>query len=154
MEMSSKADKAQELFLAGYNCSQAVAGAFVQELEVPFDTAMRMTSSLGGGMGRLREVCGAVSAAFLVAGSRWGVNDPGNDEAKALHYRRIQHLADRFQERYCSIVCRDLLASFEVADAGPAGNPAPRTPAYYQERPCLGIVRWAAEILEQELASN
>ena len=71
-------ETARALFLQGYNCAQSVAGAFSTELDLPFDVVVRLASSFGGGMGRMREVCGAVSGMFLVAGMLYGYDDPND----------------------------------------------------------------------------
>ena len=101
-----KGELAEELFLKGYNCAQAVAGAFAEDIGMDFDTAVKTVSSFGGGMGRLREVCGAVSGMFFVAGALYGYSDPKDYAAKKEHYERIRYLAEKFKEQTGSIVCR------------------------------------------------
>ena len=119
-----KGELAEELFLKGYNCAQAVAGAFAEDIGMDFDTAVKTVSSFGGGMGRLREVCGAVSGMFFVAGALYGYSDPKDYAAKKEHYERIRYLAEKFKEQTGSIVCRELLGA-EGKDAG--GAPLKRT---------------------------
>ena len=92
--MSVHEDKAKEFFLEGYNCSQAVFLAFSDELGIDQETALRLSSSFGGGMGRLREVCGAVSGMFMAAGVKYGYSDPKASDEKKEHYARIQKLAE------------------------------------------------------------
>ena len=145
-----RADKAQELFLQGYSCAQAVVIAFGDVTGLPADTAARMASSFGGGMGRLREVCGAVSGAFLVLGLAEGYADPADRAAKARHYARVQQFAQRFRARNGSIVCRELLG----LPGGEAPQPAERTADYYRKRPCAKLVYDAAEILDGMLAEQ
>lgn len=140
-----KKEQAKELFLKGYNCTQAVVGAFAEEIGMDFDTAVKMVSSFGGGMGRLREVCGAVSGMFFVAGALYGYNDPKDFEAKKEHYARIQLLASRYKEETGSIVCRELLG-MDGKDHSPI--PSERTKEYYKKRPCPDMVGLAAEIME------
>lgn len=140
-----KGNKARELFLEGYNCAQAVAGAFAEEMGMDFDTAVKMVSSFGGGMGRLREVCGTVSGMFFVAGAVFGYSDPKDYEAKKEHYARIQLLAERFRKETGSIVCRELLG-IEGKDNSPV--PQKRTEEYYKKRPCKDLAKLAADILE------
>lgn len=140
------AEKAASLFLEGYNCSQAVLGAFCDELGLPFDTAMKLSSSFGGGMGRMREVCGAVSGMFMVAGLTNGYEAPETGPVKAAHYECIRRLADRFKDENGSIICRELLGG--TAEVG--GTPEARTAQYYQKRPCVEYVKAAAAILEEE----
>ena len=144
--MSSKAERATELFKQGYNCAQAVFAAFSEDLGMDFETALRLSSSFGGGMGRLREVCGAISGMFAVAGMKYGYTDPKDNKAKAAHYKLIQELAAKFRAENGSIICRELLG----LDAGP-DHPIPesRTDAYYKKRTCAELVGCAARIMEE-----
>ena len=141
----NRAEMAKKLFEEGYNCSQSVFLAFQDLYEVEFETALRLSSSFGGGMGRLREVCGAVSGMFMVAGLLYGYSDPEDQEAKTKHYERIQELAREFKEQNHSIICRELLGLDEGADHP---TPALRTKEYYEVRPCVELVGSAAEIME------
>ena len=99
-------------------------------------------------MGRLREVCGAVSSMFAIAGLKNGYTEPDNDEIKAEHYARIQALAEKFKAKHETIICRELLGLPEGADSP---IPSERTEQYYQERPCEHFIKTAAEIIEQEI---
>lgn len=139
---------AEQLFREGYNCSQAVLLAFSDVTGVEKDTAARLASSFGGGIGRMREVCGAVSGAAMVLGLAKGYADPTDPEAKKAHYHLIQAFARRFREQNGSIVCRDLLSGAAVR---PGSDPEARTAEYYKKRPCPALVRQAAEILEEFL---
>lgn len=140
---------AAELFLKGYNCAQAVMVAFsdVTGLEETFSA--KLISSFGGGMGRLREVCGAVSGMLAVAGFLYGYDDPNDDAAKKAHYALVQELAGKFREKAGSIVCRELLKN---PPSDP--TPSPRTEAYYKERPCARFVVLAAEILDDYIKDH
>lgn len=148
--MSKHSDLARELFRKGYNCSQSVFAAFGDETKMDMDTALKISSSFGGGMGRLREVCGAVSAMFMIAGIKYGYTSPQDDTAKAEHYQLIQMLACRFKEKNGSYICRELL--------GLSGTDSPvpqeRTNEYYQTRPCEQLVGDAAEILDELISSK
>ncbi|MBR3807169.1 MAG: C_GCAxxG_C_C family protein [Lachnospiraceae bacterium] len=144
-------EKAKQLFMEGYNCSQAVLGAFCEECGLDFDTAMKMSSSFGGGMGRLREVCGAVSGMFMVAGLIYGYDDPTAQEEKAKHYERIQKLAEKFRKENGSIVCRELLG---LAEKKSEPKPEQRSAEYYKKRPCPEMVKMEAEIMEQDINQN
>lgn len=146
--MGTKADKAKELFTQGYNCSQSVLGAFCEDINMDFETALKLASSFGGGMGRLREVCGAVSAMFMVAGLKYGYTSPTDKEAKTEHYQLIQQLAEKFTEKRGTIICRELLRLDVKKDSF---VPADRTNEYYETRPCEEIIGEAAEILEELL---
>ncbi len=151
IENSPRGKAAMEHFLEGYNCTQAVALAFADLLDMDKKMLLRMSSSFGGGMGRLREVCGTVSGMFLVAGLLYGYDDPKAFEEKAEHYGRIQELAGRFREQQGSIVCRELLGL-----SGKTDSPIPerRTEEYYKKRPCPQLAGLAAAILEEFIAEN
>ena len=112
------------------------------------DTALRLSSSFGGGMGRLREVCGAAVAMFMIAGLRFGYADAKDADAKAAHYRLIQSLGVQFKARNGSFICRELLGLPEGADEP---LPSERTKAYYQTRPCAGLVACAAGMVDELL---
>lgn len=149
--MGQAEERARELFNEGYNCAQAVFGAFCPELGMDFYQGIRMVSSMGGGIGRLREVCGAVSGMMLALGCRYGSDDPADTAAKREQYARVQELARRFREENGSIVCRELLGLDHSSD-GP--TPEKRTATYYQKRPCLELVGCAARLLEEYMAEQ
>lgn len=144
----SHKEKAMKLFEEGYNCCQSVVGAFAEETGLPLESVMKMASSFGGGMGRLREVCGAVSGMFFIVGIELGYSDPKDYQGKKEHYERIQKIAERFRTENGSIVCRELLGLKPGPD-----KPVPemRTEEYYKKRPCKELIGFAAEILEQAL---
>ena len=139
---------AAELFVKGYNCAQSVAVAFCDVTGLSEDFSAKMASSFGGGMGRMREVCGAVSGMLMVLGLVYGYDTPGDDAAKRAQYQDVQHLAQVFREQCGSIICRELLGL-----ARPEGIPQAeaRTPEYYKKRPCPELVALAAQILEEWL---
>ena len=144
------ANKAAELFLSGSNCAQAIVVAFsdVTGLEPGF--AAKLSSSFGGGRGRMREVCGAVSGMLMVAGLLYGYDDPGEKDCnKKEHYKLVQALAGRFREEIGSIVCREILKN---PPSDP--NPTPRTEEFYTVRPCARMVMTAARILDEYIAEH
>ena len=128
--MSEKTEKAKELFKRGYNCSQAVLGVFCEELGMDFETAMKIACSFGGGMGRMREVCGTVSGMFMAAGLTYASASDSPVE-KGEHYKRVQELAKRFREKNGSIICRELL---EGVTSSNTPIPSDRTEEYYKKR--------------------
>lgn len=146
----TRPEKAKQLFLLGYNCSQAVVGAFIDDFAVDFDTAMKLSSSFGGGMGRMREVCGAVSGAFMIAGLKCGYCDPCDKAAKSAHYALIQKIAADFKQQNGSIICRELLEGVGCNGKCQGSVPEDRTAAYYKKRPCAELVYIAAKIVEDE----
>lgn len=143
--------KAENLFRSGYNCCQAVFLAFEDLYSIDHNTAMCLSSSFGGGMGRLREVCGTVSGMFLVAGLLYGYSNVNDPHAKPAHYARIQELAARFRAQNGSIVCRELLGLDHKVDSP---VPEARTDAYYQKRPCPVLCANAAGILENYIREH
>ncbi len=148
---SKYAVKAMKLFKEGYNCSQSVFLAFEELYSIDRKTALMLSSSFGGGMGRLREVCGAVTGMFMVAGVLYGYESPEASEEKKEHYERIQYLSQEFEKENNSIICRELLGLSEGKD-----NPTPsaRTEEYYQKRPCEQLVGIGAAIMEKYIVAN
>ena len=149
MCVTGHAERARELFLQGYSCAQAVACAFCDVTGQSMEDAARMASSFGGGLARLREVCGTVSGAALVLGLVRGYSDPKDYEAKKAHYVLVQEFARRFSERNGSIVCRELLKGVQAAEGL---VPEARTEQYYKKRPCPALAFSAAGILEELLS--
>ena len=140
---------AAELFLKGYNCAQAVTMAFADLLGLEEAYCAKMASSFGGGLGRLREVCGAVSGMALVAGILYGYDGFDDDEKKKAHYTLIQELAESFRKEVGSIICRDILKN---PPSDPA--PTPRTAEYYAQRPCARMVMLATQVLDDYIATH
>ncbi len=149
--MASHKEKARELFKSGYNCSQAVFGAFCEEFGLDFETAMKVSSGFGGGMGRMREVCGAVTGMFMAAGLALGYSDNSDPKQKGEIYKKIQDLAKKFKEENGSIICRELLEGIESSTSP---EPSLRNESYYKKRPCVELVENAAEIFEKYLYEN
>ena len=140
------AEKACRLFAEGRNCSQAVFTAFCDVTGLDEEFALRLSSSFGGGMGRMREVCGTCSAMFMIAGILYGYISKNDIDEKAEHYRRIQYLAQEFKNKHDTINCLELLKNLNV-DKNPV--PEKRSEQYYKVRPCIKFVRTAAEILDK-----
>lgn len=146
-----RASKARELFKSGYNCSQAVVLAFSDLTTIDEKTILQLTSSFGGGMGRMREVCGSVSGMFMVLGLLYGYDKKEDYDGKKEHYRRVQQLAEEFIKINGSIVCRELLGIKKVDNSF---IPEKRTDSYYKKRPCAELVYDAALILENYIREN
>lgn len=147
----TRPERAYENFKSGYNCCQSIAVAYADLLGLSSEMAARLSSGFGGGMGRLREVCGAVSGMVFVASALKGYSDPKDNAQKKELYALIQKLAGAFERENGSIVCRELLG-LSVKKEDP--TPSERTEGYYKKRPCAELVRMAAEILERELLLN
>lgn len=141
-------EKAAQSFLGGYNCAQSVAIAFADLMGMDEKAAAKIASGFGGGFGRLREVCGAVSGMVMVASYLYGYDTP-NQEQQAKCYQMVQTLAGRFEAENGSIICRDILKN---PPSDP--TPSPRTAEYYAQRPCARMVMAAAQILEDYLNEN
>lgn len=144
----TRKEMAMANFQAGYNCTQSVVLAFKDCFEMEESAVLRMVSPFGGGMGRLREVCGSVSGMYMVLGMLWGYDDPKDREGKTELYGHVQELARRFEQKNGSIVCRELLGLDHKRDIP---VPEERTAEYYRKRPCKEVIGGAAELLEQYL---
>ena len=140
---------AAELFLKGYNCAQAMLVAYCDVTGLEESFSAKLASSFGGGMGRMREVCGAVSGMLMVAGLLYGYETPGDDVSKKAHYALVQELAGKFRAEAGSIVCRELLK-----DPPSDPNPTPRTAEFYQKRPCTRMLILAAQVLDAYIAEH
>ena len=141
---------AAELFLTGCNCAQAVLVAFNDLTGLDADLAKKISCGFGGGVGRQREICGAVSGMIMAADLLYGYMDPGQEDIhKKAHYQLVQALCARFREETGSIICRDILKN---PPSDPA--PSPRTAEYYATRPCVRMVYTAAEILSRYIAEH
>ena len=133
----NRVEKAEALFKGGCNCAQAVFAAFADEFGIDEELARRVSCGLGGGVGRMRETCGAVTGAALVLGMRHGPD-------KTAAYPSVQDFISRFKAECGSVVCRELL---EGTGATAGGAPDARTPEYYRKRPCVELVKLAASLL-------
>lgn len=140
--------QAATLFQQGYSCAQAVAVAFSDITGLEPEISAKLASSFGGGMGRMREVCGAVSGMLLVAGYLYGYGVPNPTDQKA-HYALVQELARQFRECASSIICREILQN---PPSDP--KPTPRTEEFYKNRPCTRMVVLAAQILDAYIEAH
>lgn len=145
---SAGIQKTEELFMKGYNCCQSVFAAFAPRFGMTEEAALKLSCSLGGGIGRMREVCGAVSGMSLLVSLCNGNTDPVNSDAKEENYRTVRMMADIFREKHGTIICRELLG---LSEAEKQARPEERTAAYYNSRPCPHLVKDAAIIMEHYL---
>lgn len=148
--MKSKAEIAKELFLNGYNCSQAVFGAFCEDFGINKETGLVLSSGFGGGIARRREVCGAVSGAVMVISLIHGSSDAENAEVKKRLYAEVRKVLGAFEAETGSIICRELLGLEEKVSAP---VPEARTKEYYRKRPCADLVYLAAQCVEEHIES-
>ena len=151
--MTEREKQAVANFTAGNNCAQSVLGAFAEDGEVglglDFKTAVRLTSGLGGGVSRQRELCGAINGMCIAASIMFGYDEAADVDGKKRLYADIQRLCADFRALNGSIVCRELLGSRKGQDTAPA--PDARTAEYYRTRPCARMIHDAASVLDAEL---
>ena len=122
--MNKHEELALKYFNEGYNCAQSVFAAFHEEMGLDEKTAFKMSSAFGGGMGGLREVCGAVTGMFMVLSNLYGYDDAKELDKKKVLYSRVQALAEEFKKDYGTIICRELLASPKAKEFEPKGGHA------------------------------
>lgn len=144
--MESRVSAARDMFLSGYNCAQSVFVTYSDLFGMDRETALRLSCSMGGGVGRLREVCGTVSGMALMAGLVCGNTDPDDQEAKTKNYETVRNMAERFKKEHQTIICRELLGLIEAEESA---APSLRTEEYYKSRPCVRFVETAARIIEE-----
>ena len=140
---------AGDLFLEGFNCAQAVAVAITDLTGMDKTEAAKLAAPFGGGMGRMREVCGAVSGMLMVLGQLYGYDNSDADSKKKELYQQVQELAAKFREENGSIICREILKN---PPSDP--NPSPRTAEYYAKRPCCRMVMTAAKLMDAFIAQH
>ena len=150
-ENEERVRRAVELFTQGYNCSQSVVAAFADLYGMSHDTALRVSASFGGGIGRMRQTCGAACGMFVLAGLDCGSTDGADREGKSHNYAVVQRLAEEFKSENGSLVCAELLGLKK-----PEGSPeaSERTAQYYKKRPCAKMVETAARLFARYLEEN
>ena len=147
--MEERIEKAVALFKEGYNCSQSVVAAFADMYGFTQEQALKMAASFGGGIGRMRQTCGAACGLFMVAGLETGCTDGHDKDGKEANYKVVQQLAEEFRKRNGSLICAELLGLSKAAPT-PA-TPEARTAEYYKKRPCEEMVGIAARIVGEKL---
>ncbi len=148
--IEERSQQARQNFLDGYNCCQAVLMTFADVLEIDKDAAVTIASGFGGGMARMREVCGTVSALCMAAGYISPASDPSIKEERTKNYALVQELAGKFKEENGSIVCKELLGLVK-SPVQESPEPSDRTAEYYRKRPCPELVACSARILATKL---
>lgn len=137
------AQKALEMFEGGCNCAQAVAAAFADVMGLDEDTVCKLSASFGGGVGRLHDLCGAVSGMCMVLGAVCGFGPAASEEVKVSYYEKVRLLVDRFKSRCGSYICRELLVSDE-----------PHEHEWFRQNYCVNFVALAADILDEFIAGQ
>ena len=155
-DIEERVAKAKRLFKEeGYNCCQAVVLAYNDLFGIDDETAASMSSGFGGGMGRMREVCGSVSGMVILAGLISPADDPSDKGGRTRNYALVQDVAGEFRKINGSIVCRELLGLTPIGSSSPAPNESPepseRTSEYYSKRPCEELVGISARIIGEKL---
>ena len=150
--MEKRIEKAVELFKEGYNCSQSVVAAFADMYGFTNEQALKMSASFGGGIGRMRQTCGAACGLFMLAGLETGCTEGKDREGKENNYKVVQSLAEEFRKRNGSLICAELLGLSKTAPT-PA-TPEARTAEYYKKRPGVKMVEEAARIWCEYLSTN
>lgn len=150
-ELEARVEQAVENFKSGFNCSQSVVAAFADYYGFTLEQALRMSASFGGGIGRLRQTCGAACGMFLLAGLETGCVDASDREGKGYNYKVVQMLANRYKETCGSTICAELLGLKKVEGGA---MPEERTAEYYQKRPCAFMVKTGARIFAEFLIEN
>lgn len=150
--MEKRIEKAVELFKEGYNCSQSVVAAFADMYGFTNEQALKISASFGGGIGRMRQTCGAACGLFMLAGLETGCTEGKDREGKENNYKVVQALAEEFRKRNGSLICAELLGLSKTAPT-PA-TPEARTAEYYKKRPCVKMVEEAARIWCEYLSTN
>lgn len=150
VNIEERTARAKELFLSGYNCAQSVFLTYRDISNLDEKMAATISAPFGGGMGRLREVCGAVSGMTMVAGFLYPNFDPTDAQSKKDNYAAVQELAEKFRAENGAIVCRELLGLTQQKDDP---TPSARTEAYYKRRPCAEYVAIAARIVGEKINS-
>lgn len=151
-EIEARANRARELFHQGFNCSQSVFAACADLYGITDEKlALRLAASFGGGIGRMRQTCGAACGMFLLAGLHNGSSQPGDHDGKAKNYAFVQNLAARFKQQQGSLLCAELLG---IAPKPQSPTPEARTAAYYQKRPCADVVADAVRTYLHSIATE
>jgi len=144
MMENERIEKAVALFKEGFNCSQSVVAAFADQYGFTREQALKMSASFGGGIGRMRETCGAACGLFMLAGLETGATEGADREGKAANYKLVQELAEEFKRRNGALRCADLLGLSQKEPV--VSTPEARTAQYYAKRPCVKMVEEAARI--------
>ncbi|MBQ0037017.1 MAG: C_GCAxxG_C_C family protein [Firmicutes bacterium] len=146
-----RSELAVKYFVEGHNCSQAIVLAFADLLDIEASQLSKLAGGFGGGIGRLREVCGAFSGAVIVLDMLYGYDNYSNDEDKKEQYSRIQEIGLQFEKDKGSLICRDLMGlNVKHSDSAPT----PRTKDFYQNRPCPNIIAYVAKLLEDYINNH
>lgn len=150
-ELEDRVQRAVENFMHGYSCSQSVVSAFADIYGMDDTMAKRVSAGFGGGVGRMRMMCGTVSALVILAGLDCGQTEGDDREGKAACYKVVQEMLATFKERNGSVICAELLAMNGCKVVKDTNIPDERNAEYYKVRPCARKVESAARIFAEYL---
>jgi C_GCAxxG_C_C family probable redox protein len=148
--MGSRAELAIDKFKSGFNCAQAIVVTYASPYGISEETALRMSAGFGAGMGRLQDVCGALTGAIMIAGLQEGMTIPGDRAAKERTYALVQRIAKAFEKEHGARTCRDLVGCDMNTEEGMKDY---REREAY-ERVCSMCVRTAARLVEERNVSK
>lgn len=150
-ELEARVQRAVDNFMQGYGCCQSVVAAFADLYNLDDTMAKRIAAGFGGGVGRMRMMCGAVSGIVILAGLDRGQIDGADRKGKSMCYKVVQELLDEFKVQNGSVVCAELLGLKGHEKAQSSYIASPRTTEYYKTRPCAAKVESAARIFAEYL---
>lgn len=150
-ELEARVQRAVDNFMQGYGCCQSVVAAFADLYNLDDTMAKRIAAGFGGGVGRMRMMCGAVSGIVILAGLDRGQIDGADRKGKSMCYKVVQELLDEFKAQNGSVVCAELLGLKGHEKAVSSYVASPRTAEYYKTRPCAAKVESAARIFAEYL---
>ena len=154
IDIEERVTRAVGYFKSGYNCAQAVVMAYDDIMDLSVEALAKIAAPFGGGMGRMREVCGTVSSMTFIAGAILPAINPQNLEERKANYALVQHFAQRFRQENGDIVCRRLLGLEPMAERSETPMPSQRTEEYYRKRPCAEYVAAATRIVAEYIAER
>lgn len=149
--MQSRVEDAVRTFESGYNCAQSVFATYADIFGIDKETALKLSSPMGAGVGRMREICGTVCGMAMLAGLKEGNTDPENDEGKERIYSLVREMSDKFRDENGTIICRELLGKTRREQSA---RPEKRTREYYTDRPCSRLVASASRLIEEMLLED
>lgn len=149
--MQSRVEDAVRTFESGYNCAQSVFATYADIFGIDKETALKLSSPMGAGVGRMREICGTVCGMAMLAGLKEGNTDPENDEGKERIYSLVREMSDKFRDENGTIICRELLGKTRREQSA---RPEKRTREYYTGRPCSRLVASASRLIEEMLLED
>ena len=150
-ELEARVQRAVDNFMQGYGCCQSVVAAFADLYNLDDTMAKRIAAGFGGGVGRMRMMCGSVSGIVILAGLDRGQIDGADRKGKSMCYKVVQELLDEFKVQNGSVVCAELLGLKGHEKAQSSYVASPRTAEYYKTRPCAAKVESAARIFAEYL---